>query len=126
MQTRHVQFGIRINPDTAPGLVAKVPDALRQIVSAKDRLAFERAHVKTLDQNFIEFEIAYNMLTAEFVVFLDTQQKIILEVMQMFSDMGISTSTATQQVIVQKADARQDGPEQLPLPAAIHSVYKGR
>jgi small-conductance mechanosensitive channel len=103
MQTRHVQFSLRANPNTAPELVAKVPEALARIVSAKDKITFERAHVKSLDQNFVEFEVAYTMQTADYVAFMDRQQKIIIEAMQMFNEMGISTGTPAQTVIVQEA-----------------------
>jgi small-conductance mechanosensitive channel len=109
MQTRHVQFSLRANPNTAPADVAKVPPALADIVKSKDKVNFERAHVKTLDQHFVEFEVAYTMLTADYMVFMDTQQKIILEAMQMFIDMGISTSTPPQAMLVQ--DTSQSGPQ---------------
>ncbi|MGZ5198902.1 MAG: mechanosensitive ion channel family protein [Telluria sp.] len=109
MQTRHVQFGLRANPNTPPEQVAKVPPALADIVKSKEKVNFERAHVKALDQNFIEFEVAYTMQTADYIAFMDTQQKIILEAMQMFIDMGISTSTPPQTMLVQ--DASQSGPQ---------------
>jgi small-conductance mechanosensitive channel len=122
MQTRHFQFTLRINPDTPPELVARVPDELERIVTARDKVSFDRAHVKTLDQNFLEFEVAYNMLTADYKAFMDTQQKIILEAMQMFIDLGISTSTASTTVVLQEPQAR---PERPALPRAVHNLYKG-
>lgn len=100
MQTRHVQFSLRACPTTPPELVAKVPPALKHIVETKDKVNFERAHVKSLDQNFIEFEVAYTMLTADYIKFMDTQQAIILAAMQMFIDQGISTSTPPQTMLV--------------------------
>jgi small-conductance mechanosensitive channel len=120
MQTRHFQFTLRVNPDTPPALVAKVPDELKRIVTARDKVSFERAHVKTLDQNFIEFEVAYNMLTADYLAFMDTQQKVILEAMQMFIDLGISTSTASQTVVVQEAQGKPERPR---LASAVHNLY---
>jgi small-conductance mechanosensitive channel len=105
MNTRHVQFGLRINPNTPPDVVAKVPPELKRIVTGKEQVNFERAHVKTLDQNFIEFEVAYMMMTADFFLFLDTQQEVILESMQMFIELGISTSMAPQHVLVQDGAA---------------------
>jgi small-conductance mechanosensitive channel len=111
MQTRHVQFGLRANPNTPPGEVAKVPPALADIVKSKDKVSFERAHVKRLDQEFVEFEVAYTMLTANYTEFMDTQQKIILEAMQMFIDMGISTSTPPQAMLVQ--DSGQSGQQRV-------------
>jgi small-conductance mechanosensitive channel len=119
MQTRHVQFSLRANPNTPPAEVAKVPPALADIVKDKDKVRFERAHVKALDQNYVEFEVAYTMLTADYVVFMDTQQKIILEAMQMFIDMGISTMAAPQTMLVQ--DTSQSGTQR--VAGTVHSLH---
>lgn len=101
MQTRHVQFGLRVSPATPAELVAKVPAALAEIVKARDKVKFERAHVKTLDQNFVEFEVAYMMMTADYMAFLDTQQAVILDAMQLFAELGISTLPAPRAMVVQ-------------------------
>jgi hypothetical protein len=45
------------------------------------------------------------MMTADFFLFLDTQQEVILEAMQMFIDLGISTSLAPQHMLVQDGAA---------------------
>ncbi len=110
MQTRRVQFGLRASPATPPGLVAKVPAGLADIVKAKGRVRFERAHVKTLDQNFVEFEVAYTMLTADYLAFMDTQQAVILEAMQLFAELGVSTLPAPRAMMVQDAE---DGRERV-------------
>ena len=81
-------FALRANPDTPPTLAAKVPPALRAIVEGKDKIRFDRAHLKLVDQNFLEFEVVYFVLDASYVLFMDTQQQILLEAMQMFDDLG--------------------------------------
>jgi small-conductance mechanosensitive channel len=126
MQTRHVQFALRACPSTAPELAARVPPALEQIVKSKDKVNFERAHVKTLDQAFIEYEVAYTMLTADYIAFMDTQQRIILEAMQMFLDLGISTTTPPQILLVREAAAGQpqDAPQR--LPGTVRNLHKGQ
>jgi small-conductance mechanosensitive channel len=125
MQTRHVQFSLRACPSTAPELAARVPPALKQIVESKDKVSFERAHVKSLDQNFIEYEVAYTMLTADYIQFMDTQQRIILEAMQMFLDLGISTSTPPQMLLVREAEGQpQAGPQR--LPGTVRNLHQDR
>jgi small-conductance mechanosensitive channel len=108
MTNRRVVFTLRANPGTAPGLAAKVPAALRAIVENKDKVRFDRAHLKTLAQDYIEFEVVYYMLDANYLLFMDTQQAVILESMQMFADLGVSTTTPPRQLLLDQ-----------PLPPAV-------
>jgi small-conductance mechanosensitive channel len=100
MSSRRVEFALRANPGTPPALAAKVPPAVRAIVESQPRVHFDRAHLKTLDQNWIEFEVVYFVQDADYTLFMDTQQAIILACMQMFDDLGISTAVAAQRLLV--------------------------
>jgi small-conductance mechanosensitive channel len=128
MSTRRIAFALRVNPDTPPALAAKVPPALRAIIESKDKIRFDRAHLKVLDQNFLEFEVVYFVLDPSYALFMDTQQQILLEAMQMFADLGISTASRPRQLLLQEA-AANDTPVNVDLPArpagAVHTFHKG-
>jgi small-conductance mechanosensitive channel len=100
MSTRRVVYTLRASPNTPPALAARVPQALRAIVENKDKVRFDRAHLKALNQTCIEFEVVYYMLEADYMLFMNTQQAVILESMQMFSDLGVSTLTPPQQLLL--------------------------
>ena len=109
MTTRRIVFTLRASPSTPPQLAAKVPAAIGEIIKRRDQVRFDRAHLKTVDQNWIEYEIVYTMLDANFDLYMDTQQAINLEAMQMFADMGISMAPRPQHVLLQEApDGRAD------------------
>ncbi|MGI4718103.1 MAG: mechanosensitive ion channel family protein [Janthinobacterium lividum] len=103
MTTRRIVFALRANPATPPRLAAKVPGMLGEIIKRQDKVRFDRAHLKTVDQNWIEYEIVYTMLDANFDLYMDTQQAINLEAMQMFADLGISMAPRPQHVLLQEA-----------------------
>jgi len=103
MTTRRIVFALRASPDTPPALAAKVPGLLRDIIGKHDKLRFDRAHLKTVDQNWIEYEIVYTMLTADFDLYMDTQQAINLDIMAMFADQGISAAPRPQHLLLQEA-----------------------
>lgn len=103
MTTRRIQFALRASPSTPPKLAAQVPGKLAQIVKRRDKARFDRAHLKVIDQNWIEFEIVYTMLESSYDLYMDTQQAINLEAMQMFADLGISMAPRPQQVLLQEA-----------------------
>ncbi len=109
MTTRRIQFALRASPSTPPQLAAKVPAMLGEIIKRRDKVRFDRAHLKTVDQNWIEYEIVYTMLDANYDLYMDTQQLINLEAMQMFADLGISMAPRPQHVLLQEApDTRAD------------------
>jgi small-conductance mechanosensitive channel len=129
MSNRRIAFALRANPDTPPGLAAKVPPALKEIIEKHDKVRFDRAHLKTFAQDFIEFEVVYYVLDASYVLFMDTQQAILLDAMQMFADMAISTAMRPRQLVLEDQRPEQgDGPapeEAARASAPLRTLYKG-
>lgn len=108
MTTRRISFTLRASPSTPRELAARVPELLKEIVGRHEKVRFDRAHLKTVDQNFIEYEIVYTMLDVDYTLYMDTQQAINLDAMQMFEDLGISTAPRPQHLLLQEApEARE-------------------
>ncbi|MCC2974945.1 mechanosensitive ion channel family protein [Massilia sp. IC2-476] len=103
MTTRRIQFTLRASPTTPRELAARVPQLLGEIIGKRDKVRFDRAHLKTVDQNWIEYEIVYTMLDVDYNLYMDTQQAINLDAMQMFEELGISTAPRAQHVLLQEA-----------------------
>jgi small-conductance mechanosensitive channel len=103
MNTRRVQFTLRINPSTPPELAAKVPPKLSSIIEGKDKVKLDHVSLTVLDQNFIEYDIVYNLSDADFSLFLKTQQQVLLEAMQMCRELGISTAPRARELLVNDA-----------------------
>ncbi|WP_332878519.1 mechanosensitive ion channel family protein [Massilia sp. S19_KUP03_FR1] len=115
MTTRRVQFALQVNPDTPPALAGQIPAALRAIIERQDKVRFDRAHLKTLAPESIGYEVVYFVLDPNYTLFMDTQQIIILEMMQLLDDLGISTAPRPQPVQVMAAEV-------LPGPTAAAPV----
>ncbi len=103
MTTRRIQFTLRASPGTPRELAAQVPGLVREIVGKHEKARFDRTHLKTVDQNWIEYEIVYTMLDTDYGLYMDTQQEINLDLMHMFDELGISTAPRPQHVLVQEA-----------------------
>jgi len=129
MVTRRIVYNLRAHPDTPASLASRVPTAIAGIIGKREKVRFDRAHLSKYTQDYIEYEIVYTMLDADYELFMDTQQAIILASMQMFADLGISTAPRAQQLLLQ--DAAEPGTAELPLdprtrhPAALRSLPKG-
>jgi small-conductance mechanosensitive channel len=114
MTTRRVQFSLQVHPGTAPDLAGKLPAALRAIIERQDKVRFDRAHLKTLDQEFIGYEVVYFVLDPNYTLFMDTQQTIILEMMHLLEELGISTARRAQPVKVIAAEVQASDPGAAP------------
>ncbi len=126
MVTRRVVYNLRAHPDTPPSLAAKVPTAVAEFIARHEKVRFDRAHLAKYTQDYIEWEIVYTMLEADYELFMNTQQAIILASMQMFADLGISTAPRAQQLLLQ--EAVEPGAPALPHarhPAGLRSLPKG-
>lgn len=99
--TRRVQYTLRINPTTAPELAATVPERLSAIIAAKDKVKLDHVNLTAMDQNYLEYDIVYNLSEANYGLFLQTQQAVLLETMTMLRDLGISAAPRAQQMIVE-------------------------
>jgi small-conductance mechanosensitive channel len=119
--TRRVAYTLRINPATAPEQAAKVPERLSAIISSKEQVKFDHVKLSAMNQDYIEYDIVYNMTDSNYALFLDTQQTVLLETMVMLRDLGISTAPRAQELLLQ-GQASNDGPEQ---PASTSANVKG-
>jgi small-conductance mechanosensitive channel len=115
MHSRRVQFTLRINPATPPELAAKVPPQLSKIIEGKEKVRLDHVNLTQLDQNFIEYDIVYNLSDADYGLFLKTQEQVLLEAMALCRDLGVSTAPRAQQLVLSEAagpdQAANDAPD---------------
>ena len=122
MSVRRVQLSFRINPATPAALAAVIPAAIREIVEAQDEVRFDRVHLKGLSPEAIEFELVFFMLTAAYGTYMDTQQAVLLAVMEKFDQLGVDTGTPAQHLMLERQPrAVDDAPPRNEL-----AEFKGR
>lgn len=127
MQQRRVQFSVKVNASTAPDLAASVPAMLQEVVTQQPDVSFDRAHLKTLDPDWLEYEVVYHVLEPGYVKFMDSQQAILLAMMARLAEMGVSTSASVPHMILDSGDAigqgaSNGGPSREAPPAAAFSA----
>jgi small-conductance mechanosensitive channel len=121
MSRRRVQFTLQASPQTPHALAAKVPDAMREIIERQPKVQFERAHLKTVCQGALEFDVVYYVLESSYALFMDTQQAVLLASMEAMERLGISTEAAPRHVMLQReAPAERYAPENIGRRALRH------
>jgi small-conductance mechanosensitive channel len=103
MTTRRVQFNLRINPATPPDLAAQVPPQLSAIIEAHEKVKLDHVNLTALNQEYIEYDIVYKLMDADYGLFLKTQQDVLLETMGLCAKLGISTAPRARQLVLSDA-----------------------
>jgi small-conductance mechanosensitive channel len=89
METRRVAFVLRIAYGTSEELLCRIPRIIREIISAKPNIDFERAHFFMWGEWSLNFEVVYHFRSPDYILHMDAQQDIFLEIYRRFEQEGI-------------------------------------
>ncbi|TFW31161.1 mechanosensitive ion channel family protein [Duganella callida] len=117
MQTRRVQFSLRINPATPAAQAAKVPDALKAIVERQPDVRADRVHLKSVTQDALEYELVFYVLNSSYLNYMNAQQAILLGALEAFAELGVDANAATRRLIFEQG-AEAANEQVLPQPEA--------
>jgi small-conductance mechanosensitive channel len=98
MAQRRVVFTINVAYQTPAEKVEKLPGMLRAIIEAQEMVRFDRAHFARYGDFALVYEVVYWMLSADYNVYMDTQQRINLAIYRQLQDEGIEFAYPTQTV----------------------------
>jgi small-conductance mechanosensitive channel len=101
MIRRRVVFNVGVTYQTTADQLATIPVKLREIVEAQENTTFDRAHFQEFGDFSLVFEIVYFVEEPDYIVYMDIQQRINLEIMRYFETAGIEFAYPTQTVLLQ-------------------------
>ena len=85
--------------DTPPGVVAEIPGLLRAAVEAQPHARFDRAHFVGFAGSALNFELVYFLQSADYLLYMDTQQAVNLHILRVLNERGISFALPTTTVV---------------------------
>jgi small-conductance mechanosensitive channel len=89
MQTRRVAFVLRVAYGMPEELLCRIPHIIREIVESTPNIDFERAHFFSWGQWSLDFEVVYHYRSPDYILHMDAQQDIFLEIYRRFQQEGI-------------------------------------
>lgn len=107
LRERRSVFQLRVSYDTPVEKVAAIPSLLSTIVAAQRSVTLERAHLVSLGESAMLFEVSLLFHTPSFIEFVDAQQEINLAVLRRFRDEGIRIGLPAE-VVHLRRPARRD------------------
>ena len=123
MANRRVAFPLLLDPATPVAVAREIPARLKEIVERQASVRFDRAHLKNVTQDALEFEVVYFVLVPAYGTFMDTQQQVLLGTLELMEELGVGNVRPVQRVAVDMAkglhvvgedDDEDDGRPDLP------------
>jgi len=84
MNERRVVFAVKVTYETDLDKVKSIPIRLKEIVTNLKNTRFDRAHFKEFGSYSLDFEVVYYVLSSDYAVYMDIQQKINEEIIENF------------------------------------------
>jgi len=103
MEERRVVFELGVVYETPADQLEAIPGWLRQIVEAEEQTRFDRAHFKRYGDFSLAFEVVYYVLSADYNVYMDIQQRINLQIFRRFANEGVAFAYPTNKLYVASA-----------------------
>ena len=97
-EQRRVLFSIGVTYDTPADSLASIPVIIKDILETQEHVKFDRAHLKSFGSFSIDFEVVYYVTTADYLIYMDVQQDVNLEIVRAFEKLGIEFAFPTQTV----------------------------
>ena len=99
-EERRVVFTIGVTYDTSAAKLASIPGIVREVVSGQEQVRFDRTHFSAFGDFSLDFETVYYVTSADYIVHMDVQQSVYLELVRRFEQVGIEFAFPTQTVHV--------------------------
>ena len=89
MEQRRVVFKFRLTYGTTPEQAEAVPGIVRRAIESQDKTRFDRAHYQGFGDSALEFEVVYFVLSADYNIYMDIQQRINLTLLRELRQLGV-------------------------------------
>src|SRR5690606_23067980 len=98
LHKRRVVFTIDVRQGTEIKLLKEIPPMLKAAVEAQENVTFDRAHFAKYADWSLRFEIVYYVLSGDYNIYMDIQQRINFRIYEEFNRLGIHFARPTHNV----------------------------
>lgn len=109
MERRRVVFKISVPYSTSHEKIQMVPPMIAEIIKAQPNVQFDRSHILEYGQYSINFESVYYLMSADYNVYMDTQQVILYRIREAFEKHGIEFAVPVQNLFVDALKPKENG-----------------
>jgi small-conductance mechanosensitive channel len=101
LERRGVTFRFQVQYDTPVEKLNGLPRLIQDIVQSNQHATHDRSHLVAFGDYGLTFETLYFIDTADYKTYMDIQQKILLDIIQAFTDLKIDFAFPGQGLVLQ-------------------------
>ena len=105
LKERRIVFNISAAYETPVKQLKRIPKIIKEIIEKEKKARFDRAHFSTMGDFSLDFEVVYLILDDDYAVYMNTQQRINLAILEAFEKEGINIPYPTETVHLSKEGA---------------------
>ena len=105
MTERRATFAIGVTYQTPIEALEKIGPLIQRIIDSEPKARYDRAHFKTFGPSSLDFEVVYFITTPEYRVYMDTQQRINIEILRQLTALRIDFAYPTQTIYAHQVRA---------------------
>ncbi|MEI7482744.1 MAG: mechanosensitive ion channel family protein [Elusimicrobiota bacterium] len=102
LNKRRVVFKTGVVYQTAPEKLRKIPALIKAAILERAGTEFERSNLYNTGDSSIDFETVYYMATGDYLIYMNTQEQILLSILEGFAKEGIAFAYPTQTLFINK------------------------
>lgn len=102
MNKRRVSYKIGVTYETKQSILKKIPKLIEEIIKNVPETEFERVHFKKFGDSALIFNVVYKVLSRNYLLYLDINQKINYKIRETFEKEGIKMAYPTQTIHIRK------------------------
>jgi small-conductance mechanosensitive channel len=102
MEKRRIAFTIGVTHQTNPEQLNNIPQLVKEIILKNELVEFDRGHFKSFEDSSLCFEFVYYILSPDYSVYMNIQQKINFDIYEEFNKRGTVFAYPTQTIYVNK------------------------
>lgn len=100
MEKRRVVFSIGVTYETEIEKIRQIPGLIQEIIEAQQEVAFDRAHFSGFGDFSLNFEIVYYVQSGDYLMYMNRQQDIYLQILERFEKENIDFAYPTQKLFI--------------------------
>ena len=109
---RRIVFKFRVSYDTTAEQAEEISRIVERVISANEKVRFDRAHLLAFGEEALEYEVVYIVLDPDYNLYMDIQQRINLALMRELEGMGVTFGLPIRKVFMASPVALAQPPDE--------------
>lgn len=101
LQNRRINFKLGVTYQTTHDLLKQIPVLVKEIISSKEQVRFDRGHLSGYGDSSLDFDFVYYINVPDYNIYMDIHQSILYDIFEVFERHHIDFAYPTRTIFLQ-------------------------